>query len=300
MNNGVKTGFRLASGGTSDLGSTNTTIDGGFRRDDFYLDQAWAQMDLGEVTVIGGKNPNFEKTGWKLSKALFDGDITPEGFEAHYSTEAGAVNVGFHGGVYFLTGEDDSSKSIENLFLGQITATTTLSDTSKLDLGLGAYTVDDSGLDETTARVGNSSSGVGYSPVFLDAALSLKTGPGVKIYGTYVNNQESSATKDTGYITGIKFGSAKKAGQWEAKYEFRSLEADAVWDELTDSDFGAFGAATANSFGSGTNVEGTVLQGKYMVYDNVQAALTWMHTESEDGTDDESNNRIQADLIFKF
>ena len=29
MNNGVKTGFRLASGGTSDLGSTNTTIDGG-------------------------------------------------------------------------------------------------------------------------------------------------------------------------------------------------------------------------------------------------------------------------------
>ena len=173
MNNGVKTGFRLASGGTSDLGSTNTTIDGGFRRDDFYLDQAWAQMDLGEVTVIGGKNPNFEKTGWKLSKALFDGDITPEGFEAHYSTEAGAVNVGFHGGVYFLTGEDDSSKSIENLFLGQITATTTLSDTSKLDLGLGAYTVDDSGLDETTARVGNSSSGVGYSPVFLDAAFSL-------------------------------------------------------------------------------------------------------------------------------
>ena len=69
---------------------------------------------------------------------------------------------------------------------------------------------------------------------------------------------------------------------------------------MTDSGFGAFGAATANSFGSGTNVEGTVLQGKYMVYDNVQAALTWMHTESEDGTDDESNNRIQADLIFKF
>ena len=85
--------------------------------------------------------------------------------------------------------------------------------------------------------MGNSSSGVGYSPVFLDAAFSLKTGPGVKIYGTYVNNQKFSH-KDTGYITGIKFGSAKKAGQWEAKYEFRSLEADAVWDELADSDFG--------------------------------------------------------------
>ena len=145
MNNGVKTGFRLASGGTSDLGSTNTTIDGGFRRDDFYLDQAWAQMDLGEVTVIGGKNPNFEKTGWKLSKALFDGDITPEGFEAHYSTEAGAVNVGFHGGVYFLTGKTIPVKVLK-IWLWPNHGYPTLSDTSKIDLGLGAYTVDDSGL----------------------------------------------------------------------------------------------------------------------------------------------------------
>ena len=94
----------MASGGTSDLGSTNTTIDGGFRRDDFYLDQTWAQMDLGEVTVIGGKI-RISKRPVGNYPGSFDGDITPEGFEAHYSTEAGAVNVGFHGGVYFLTGK---------------------------------------------------------------------------------------------------------------------------------------------------------------------------------------------------
>ena len=29
-------------------------------------------------------------------------------------------------------------------------------------------------------------------------------------------------------------GSAKKAGQWEAKIEYRELEKDAVWDELSD------------------------------------------------------------------
>ena len=185
--------------------------------------------------------------------------------------------------------------------MAQITAKTSLSDTTGLTLGLGVYNVEDEGIDETSSRSGNSASGVGYTPVFIDAALSMKTGPGVKLYATYVNNQESSATDDTGLIAGIKFGSAKKAGQWEAKIEYRSLEKDAVWDELTDSDFGAFGAnGSVDTYKSGTNVEGTILQGKYMIYDNVQAALTLLTTESEDGTDGETNNRVQADIIFKF
>jgi len=306
MKNGVKAGFRFATGGegaTDDIGSTNQTFSNGFALDSISLDQAWAQMDVSEVALIGGKLPNFEKTGWKVSKALFDGDIAPEGFEAHYGTDAGNMSLGFHGGVYFVEGENKgASSNINNMFMGQITASGSLNDATTLDLGLGAYTVDDDGLGSAgkSARKGNSS-GVGYSPVFLDAALGFKTGPGFKLYGTWVNNQESAATKDTGYIGGIKFGSAKKAGQWEAKIEYRSLEKDAVWDDLTDSDFGAFGAGgSADEFKSGTNIEGTILQFKYMIYDNVQTAVTLFATESEDGTDGESNNSIKADLIFKF
>ena len=305
MRNGVKAGFRLATGGVDaddDIGSTNQTFEKGFARDQIHLDQAWAQMELNEITLIGGKVQNWEKTGWSLSKALFDSDITPEGFEAHYSTDAGSTTLGFHGGAYFINGENAAGEDINNMFMGQITASRPLNTITKLDLGLGMYTVDDGGLGSAggSKRKGNSS-GVGYSPLFLDGALGFKTGPGVKVYGTYVNNQESLATDDTGYVGGIKFGSAKKAGQWEAKIEYRRLEKDAVWDDLAHSDFGAFGAGgTVDEFKSGTNVEGTVLQGKYMLYDNVQAALTFMNTESEDGTDGESNNRIQADFIFKF
>ena len=305
MRNGVKAGFRLATGGVDaddDIGSTNQTFEKGFARDQIHLDQAWAQMELNEITLIGGKVQNWEKTGWSLSKALFDSDITPEGFEAHYSTDAGSTTLGFHGGAYFINGENAAGEDINNMFMGQITASRPLNTITKLDLGLGMYTVDDGGLGSAggSKRKGNSS-GVGYSPLFLDGALGFKTGPGVKVYGTYVNNQERLATDDTGYVGGIKFGSAKKAGQWEAKIEYRRLEKDAVWDDLAHSDFGAFGAGgTVDEFKSGTNVEGTVLQGKYMLYDNVQAALTFMNTESEDGTDGESNNRIQADFIFKF
>jgi len=305
MRNGVKVGFRLATGGVDaddDIGSTNQTFDKGFARDQIHLDQAWAQMELNEITLIGGKVQNWEKTGWSLSKALFDSDITPEGFEAHYSTDAGSTTLGFHGGAYFINGENTAGEDINNMFMGQITASRPLNTTTKLDLGLGMYTVDDGGLGSAggSKRKGNSS-GVGYSPLFLDGALGFKTGPGVKVYGAYVNNQESLATDDTGYVGGIKFGSAKKAGQWEAKIEYRRLEKDAAWDDLAHSDYGAFGAGgTVDEFKSGTHVEGTVLQGKYMLYDNVQAALTFMNTESEDGTDGESNNRIQADFIFKF
>ena len=305
MSNGMKAGFRLATGGagaTDDIGSTNQTFENGFSRDQIHLDQAWAQMELNEITFIGGKLQNWEKTGWSVSKALFDGDITPEGFEAHYSTDAGSTTLGFHGGAYFINGENAAGEDISNMFMGQITASRSLNTNTKLNFGLGMYTVDDGGLGSAgkAARKGNSS-GVGYSPVFLDGALGFQTGPGIKVYGTWVNNQESSATKDTGYIGGIKLGNAKKAGQWEAKIEYRSLEKDAVWDDLADSDFGAFGVGgTLDEFKSGTNVEGTVIQGKYMLYDNVQAVLTFRATESEDGTDGESNNRIQGDLIFKF
>ena len=307
MNNGVKVGFRLATGGENsddDIGSTNQTFSNGFARDTISLDQAWASMDIGEVTFIGGKMQNFEKTGWKVSKVLFDGDITPEGLEAHYSTTAGSVDVGFHGGAYLIEGEKKHSNDTKNMnamYMAQVTASSSLNATTNWDLGLGVYTVDDGGLSQAGAskRKGNSS-GVGYTPVFIDGALSFKTGPGVKIYGTWVNNQEGAASKDTGFATGVKLGSAKKAGQWEASLGYRSIERDAIWDDLSDSDFGAWGANTANSYHSGTNVEGFRLQGKYMIYDNVQVALTVYDTQSEDGTDDESNNRMQADLIFKF
>tara|TARA_B100001123_G_scaffold410890_1_gene506528 strand:+ start:57 stop:1274 length:1218 start_codon:yes stop_codon:yes gene_type:complete len=302
MQNGFKAGFRISTGSNSNAGSTNQTFDGGHGRDSLFLDQAyvgWKQdqdwdNDSG-LWFYGGKVPNFEKTGWMVSKALFDGDITPEGFEAHYSTGG----LGIHGGVYFLNGERRDGESMENLIMAQVTYGFSLSDKTDLDLGLGVYSVESDGLTRTTEGNGNTA-GQGMTPVFADAAINYSgMSQPLKFYGTWVNNQVAT-TKDTGYIGGIKYGKAKAAGSWEAKLEYRNIEKDATWDEMSDSDFGAVGVAAANTFSGGTNIKGTVLQGKYQLYSNVQAAVTWFHTKSEDGTDDESNNRFQVDLIFKF
>ena len=204
MQNGFTAGFRISTGADNDAGSTNQTFNGGHGRDSLFLDQAYVSWEKENLTLYGGKVPNFDKTGWLLSKSLFDGDITPEGFEAHY--EIGGL--GFHGGVYFLNGEDDSSNSLDNLFMGQVTYGLSLSDTTDLDLGLGMYTLEGNGLTRTTKGKGNTA-GHGMSPVFVDAALNYSgLSQPVKLFGTWVNNQVAD-TDDTGYIAGIKYGKAK-------------------------------------------------------------------------------------------
>ena len=305
LKNNFKMGFRMATG--HKMTSANQTFSNDFTRDDFGLDQAYVGWQQGAdweenpgFTVYAGKNPNFEKTGWKLSKALFDSDITPEGFEAHYSTEMGGTTLGLHGGAYLLEGEDDPSKSMSKLIMGQITTSTTLGDTLGMDLGLGVYGMDSSDLTGPGTGHGNTA-GQGYTPLMLDAAFTYRgASKPVKLYGTWVDNQQAD-TLSTGYITGIKYGSAKKAGQWEAKIEYRSFEADAFWDEFAESEFGAIGVKAANEYATGTNTEGLVIQGKYNIYSNIQVVLAWRHTEAETSVhDDESNNFFQADLIFKF
>lgn len=298
MKNGFKAGFRIGTGSESDPISTNNTFGGGHARDDLMIDQAWVSW-TGEsgLALYGGKNPNFEKTGWMVSKALFDGDITPEGFEAHYELDGG---LGLHAGLYFLDGEHKAGNGMEALTMAQVTYGTSLSDTTSLDLGLGLYSLDDDALTGTTKGSGNTG-GQGMTPLFLDVALGYSgASQPIKLYGTLVENQEAD-TAEAGYIAGIKYGKAKAPGTWEAKIEYRSLEANAAWDEMTDSDFGSIGAKAANEYKNGTNTKGTIVQAKYQIYSNVQFAATWFHTKSENGSfDDENNNRLQLDLIFKF
>jgi len=298
LQNNMKVGFRMATG--QNTTSSNQTFSNDFTRDDFGLDQAYANWSNEALAFYGGKNPNFEKTGWKLSKALFDSDITPEGFEGHYYTEAGSTALGFHGGIYFLEGEDDSSKSMSKLIMGQVTTSTTLSDTLGMDWGLGMYGMDSSDLTGAGTGGGNTA-GQGYTPLMLDTAFTYRGGfKPVKLYGTWVDNLQAD-TLSNGYLAGIKYGSAKKAGQWEAKIEYRSFEADAFWDEFAESEFGAIGVAAANTYAVGTNTEGFVIQGKYKIYSNVHAILAWRRTEAENSVyDDESNNFFQLDFVFEF
>ena len=76
---------------------------------------------------------------------------------------------------------------------------------------------------------------------------------------------------------------------WEASYNYRDLEADAVVGIFSDSDF----------IGGGTNGKGHRFNFAYQLAKNFEAGLTYFLNERKN-TDDDKYRRLQADLIFKF
>jgi hypothetical protein len=84
-------------------------------------------------------------------------------------------------------------------------------------------------------------------------------------------------------------------------YQYKYLEADAVWDAITDSDWG----------NGGTDRKGHVIKAAYNVLDWWQIGGTAFITEkisnrpnsvahNTQGVAGEEELRIQADMVFKF
>ena len=300
LKNNFKVGFRLASGSTGNPISTNTTMDDNGQNDTLAIDQAYVSWSDSRFTMYGGKMPNHSKTGWFLDNAIIDTDYTPEGAEWHYSWDVGSkssldLNYGF-----WIIDEIDTSSHDTYLNIAQAVFTTDLNDDTQARLGLGTYSASGSGLDnERNIRISSYNAntvGQGFTPIMLDGALSFKTSfAPVKLFGTWLENQQAE-TNDNAWRAGLKLGSAKKAGQWELSYEYRVMEADSTYDQLSESDFNAI---KGSSFKGGTNIKGHIIKARYNIYDNWQAGLSLYNTEPESGSGD-SSNRIQLDFVWKF
>jgi hypothetical protein len=317
LKNNLQVGFRLASGSTDNPISSNQSLDDPGHRDTLAIDQAYVAWsgDSG-LTLYGGKMPNHTQTGWMINKGLIDSDYTPEGIEAHYDFGNGyAAHFGWNS-LYETSGSTD----MDGLVMGQITGV--LGD---LQLGLGGiwiYNAEQIKTDTIGASGqkishkdagGNSESGnqilSNFNPWFIDAKYGFSAGgTPVTLSGTFINNPAAYSSEDTGYSLGVKYGQAKKQGTWEIGYEWRHLEKDVMWHQLTDSNFGTFGArdlssAQGKSYYNGTNVEGSVIRAKYQIYDNTSIGLNWYITDAIDsgmsGTN-EATHRIQLDLNFRF
>ena len=297
LKNNFKVGFRLASGSTSNPISTNATMDDNGQNDTLAIDQAYASWSDGGFTMYGGKMPNHSKTGWFLDNAIIDTDYTPEGAELHYSWDVGSKSsLGLNYGFWIID-EIDNSSHDTYLNIAQAVFTTDLNDDTQARLGLGTYSASGSGLntERISGHTGNTI-GQGFTPIMLDGALSFKTSfAPVKLFGTWLENQQAEAN-DNAWRAGLKLGSAKKAGDWELSYEYRVLEADSTYDQLSESDFGAI---KGSSFEGGTNIRGHIIKARYNIYDNWQAGLSLYNTEPESGSGD-SSNRIQLDFVWKF
>ena len=135
----------------------------------------------------------------------------------------------------------------------------------------------------------------------------------IKVGGEYMNNPAAPSSADNdAWNVGIIFGKSGKKGTWDLSYTYKWLGANAWWEELVDSDFGAF-YGQANSppnsgfgvgYGSGTNVKGHIVRFAYSPTDSTHALGEMVPAPISSipfpaGSDSEMN-RLQVDAIWKF
>ncbi len=290
----LSVGLGLASGGLDPV-STNQTLGAGGSSKNINLDLAYFQWTgLENAKIVGGKFKNmlYRPGGNGL---LWDGDWRPEGLAFDWKS-----------GSFFATGfgtwiESDSGTANQEFSYGaQAGIDLALADDVDLVAGAGYYRFDTAGNrtffgdDEFFGNTIDPNTGrylYDYHEVeaFAEIGFSMLDRP-ASAFVDYVVNLDADRG-DTGYAVGVKLGSAKAPGSWDASVIYEDLEADAVFGLLTDSDFG----------GGGTNAKGYILKGSYAIKKNWKAQFTYFINDVEINTSDPKDfDRLQLDLSFKY
>jgi len=294
----VKAGFGLATGGDDPV-SANVTLGGGGSKKDINLDLAYFDWSGIENThVLGGKFSNYlvrpQKTGM-----VWDGDWRPEGL--------GAV---WNNGTFFAQGlgtwlEGDSRRGTKFGWVAQAGVNLKLGNTGKLMFGGGYAQFDIAGATPVYGEpddffgntyvvdpiTGELAFAYDYREwqAFAEYSFALGGRP-VALFADFVVNSEAPEN-DTGYLFGVKYGSAKGRGTWDVSYFYEKLEADAVVGLVTDSDFG----------GGGTDTKGHALQGTYAFDDNWSFKATYFINDIALASGNPRDfNRLMLDINFKY
>lgn len=156
-----------------------------------------------------------------------------------------------------------------------------------------------------------------YNPFVVDGAVTftLAKMPGygaafpIRVAGEYMQNPAAPSDNEA-YSVGVTFGKAGKKHLWEVGYRYKELQADAWYEELVDSDFGAY--YTGNSaqspgggadYKAGTNIRGHIIKAGYSPFDSVTFNVTYFLAETIRGVapgGDGMTGRLQVDANWKF
>ncbi len=291
VNDSVKAGIQLASGG-DDPTTTNQTLDDGFSTKDIGIDLAYVTWQAAEnVAVTAGKmkNPLHSAGGNAL---VWDSDLNPEG-----------VALAFDGGAFFVNAaglyvEERSSTDDSLLLAGQLGFDAELDNGMDVKAGVGYFvytnTIGNSPFYDGGPRGNTVEDGLlvyDYKELELFAELGMMLGElPVKVFADWVQNTEVDAF-DTAYAFGVKLGKTSAPGSWDFAWIYQDIEADALIGTYSNSDFG----------GGGTDVTGHIFTGKYAVAKNWTAGFTYFLNEIDKNLGVEKDyKRLQADLQFKF
>ena len=310
--------------------SGNTTFQDNATKKFVYIDLAYGRWYFlngpalaGNVAIGKIENP------FLTSDMIFDQDYTPEGIGVQGSylindQHTAKLNLG----GFML---DELSRSSDDPYLLGAQGRWDASWTKRLTTTAGAGVYSILNMDKlTTASVPNQNSGntrftngvpvYDFNPVAVDASVTYtldsfplyKGAFPIKLGGEYMKNVAAPSSADNyGYNVGVMFGKSGKRGTWDVTYTYKWLGANAQWEELVDSDFGAFyastttfpGAGASAGYSAGTNIKGHIVRLTYSPYDFLVISGKWFITDLinpfPNGSDSHMN-RVQIDATLKF
>jgi hypothetical protein len=295
----LKAGFRLVTG-NDDPVSTNQTLDNTFSTKDFRFDRGYADWKYKMLQLRGGKlGVPFMK-----SELVWDSDLSLEGAAEKISHKFGGTKLELIFGQ-FVVEEFGPSATSENdddpyLVAYQGVISQKLGGFGKAKVSVGYFDYQGlAGNVSTQATKGNTVDGAGNLVTnydILDIMGEFKTdmilGIPIKVFAEYAENVNGRADnlENKAWQVGAKVGkSVKKFGDWQAKYIYRKVERDAVFDAVSDSDFHE----------GGTNAKGSELGLKIGLYDGILFNASYFITEEITGPKDDLD-RLQLDLVFNI
>ncbi|MBM3879094.1 MAG: hypothetical protein FJ387_05175 [Verrucomicrobia bacterium] len=323
-------GVRLTSGEADasfggDPLSGNTSLGSNASKKYVFLDLAyarWTALNTPEWDVASSFG-KVENPFVFPSTLMFDRDYTPEGFAqelTHRLNEKQSLR--WAGGGFILTEVGDSSR--DAYLLGtQLRLNSAWTDRLTTSVGAGWFGIlsPDSLTNEAVPDRGrgNTRTAAGalvyhYNPFYLDAGATYQlesfpfyTGAfPITLSGDYLHNP-AVRQDGQGYSVGVTLGKAGKKGLWDLTYRWTSLEADAWYEELPESDFGAFYEAAPvggrPGYGLGTNVRGHWIKASYSPVNALTLSVACFVTELIHAFPPGSNSdmtRLQVDAAWRF
>ena len=298
----VKGTLLFATGG-DDPRSSNQTLGGTGTRKSIGVDMAYVDWQfMNGANLVLGKQPHpYFRPGQSM---FFDGDWNPEG-----------GSVKFDRGMFFGTGygwwlteqfnaNPAGENNDSNLFGAQVGMKFPLLGGETV---LAAHYFDCGACQDNSPLYANNGNGnttytlpgsttnlLRYDYEILQLSAQMGTtllGQPFTFWADYAQNMASGVEYDTAYGVGVVLGKASNAKTWEAGLAYQSLDKDALFAQIIDSDFGD----------GRTDSEGWFLKGGYAPVKNVTINATYfINTLNKDVGVELDYNRLQLDLNYKF
>ena len=298
FNAGMRSGYGNPTSGNQ------TFLDNKALSDYFWQSLRFNILDIaykdGDTTVKVGRHPYMLYRPIK-SQLIWDNDISFNGISYNYQNDSCIINLGLNQPTY---AEQVTAKNTINLFFAQYVQKMKL-ENSHLNLGAALYYY--TGIKGNTPIYGtNKGTGMGntlvngvfknnYHILSAFGELKLKNVLGKSLaFAASTAYNPMASDKNFGCDVAVKFGKAKHVHDWQVKYSYTYLEADAVLGANSDSD----------NFGGGTAAKGHAIRTKYKFGKKTYLAATLFYdtlfANKTPNKPEATYERVQLDAIIKF